>query len=172
MMDPLTGVLNRRGFEQAFARLTANAKLRGERLSAVAIDIDHFKQVNDAYGHDAGDKVLIHVAAILAASVRSRDIVGRVGGEEFMLLLPDVGIEDACRIADRLRDTLATSPIIIQDYVLVVTASFGVQELGRTQTPDTLLSEADQALYTAKATRNVVAAFGMTWSAKGDIAWI
>ena len=156
-MDALTGLLNRRGFHRASQREVQNV-LRGEDSACLILaDIDHFKLVNDTYGHKSGDMVLKDFADRLQAKLRPRDMCCRYGGEEFLILLPEVGLSTALEIAERQRLYCAEKPFSLEAQEIYVTASFGVSEItldcGSTE-PDVLLesalSRADKALYKAK----------------------
>lgn len=155
-LDHLTGVLNRRHFlevaEQAFAA-TARS---GQPLSVIMVDADHFKAVNDTLGHAAGDAVLVELAALLEVGIRTgRDHVGRLGGEEFCILLPGSKAADAAKVAERLRGALAAARIAVGPEgaaTIGVTASFGVAARGDAMPHFAeLLAAADRALYAAKA---------------------
>lgn len=155
--DGLTGALNRRGIEQAATVAMANARRRGRPFTVVIGDIDHFKRINDRFGHAAGDRALISFADNVQAVVREVDMFGRLGGDEFCLLLSDLAPEDAGEVVERIREEVAA--IRIEDKPdLVFTASFGVagfadDDLWFGQ----ILHRADQALYEAKgAGRNRV----------------
>ena len=157
--DDLTGVANRRSFMARlgieFQRLARHAELH---CSLVALDIDLFKQVNDRFGHAAGDAVLRHVTQLMRQVTRQGDVVGRTGGEEFMLLLPDTGLHDALALARRLCEQVAKCAAPWQDAGIRVTLSAGVSLLLATDAGiDDALARADQALYEAKhAGRNTV----------------
>lgn len=140
--DPLTGLANRRALD---AVLAARA---GVEASVVAVDLDHFKRINDTRGHAAGDAVLVELARRLRVAVRESDVVGRVGGEEFVLILPGAPLEVSERVAQRIVDSVRSEPFIVPGGALEVTASVGVAmgPLG----PGTL-EAADRALYDAKA---------------------
>jgi diguanylate cyclase (GGDEF)-like protein len=159
--DELTGVLNRRGFGEAARLHTAQARRYGQPLSVMAVDIDHFKRVNDIHGHAAGDTVLMSVAALFVDLSRAEvDLVGRVGGEEFMILLPQTSLSGALTLAERIRSRLMDNVIHVGDATLSVTASFGVQEFDATRDFEKTLIEADDALYRAKGQgRNCVVAY-------------
>jgi diguanylate cyclase (GGDEF)-like protein len=145
LSDPLTELANRRSFEEASAREVARAQRSGEPLSVVMVDIDHFKLVNDEYGHDMGDEVLRHVGARLPKAARPMDICARLGGEEFVVLLPGCPPVEALHVAERLRAAIAA------DAPLPITASAGVATLGvHVDDPAHLLPAADEALYDAK----------------------
>lgn len=156
--DGLTGVLNRRGFDEIARTMTATARRYGHPLSVIAIDIDHFKRVNDVYGHAAGDAVLVGVAQIINAELRQdSDAVSRMGGEEFMVLLPHTDAEGAAIVAERLRRRVMETPITIGEQAITVTASFGVRNMPECGNTERMLIEADAALYTAKQSgRNCV----------------
>ena len=157
--DDLTGVANRRSFMARlgieFQRLARHAEVQ---CSLVALDIDLFKLVNDGFGHAAGDAVLRHVTQLMQQVTRQGDLVGRTGGEEFMLLLPDTGLDDALALARRLCDQVAQSPAPWQGQNIRVTLSAGVSLLLASDAGiDDALARADQALYEAKhAGRNTV----------------
>jgi diguanylate cyclase (GGDEF)-like protein/PAS domain S-box-containing protein len=157
--DQLTGTLNRaRFFELADAEITRSRRF-GQPLSALMIDIDHFKAVNDRHGHAAGDEVLREVARSLGAGLRSIDILGRMGGEEFAILLPSIDIEGARMVAERLRRTASTLQPSVAGVAVPVTLSIGCASLSEEAADmDLLLRAADRALYEAKqAGRNRVA---------------
>jgi diguanylate cyclase (GGDEF)-like protein len=168
LTDGLTGVLNRRGFDDVVRSVTAGARRYGHALSVVAVDIDHFKRVNDLHGHAAGDTVLMTIAALIADELRrDTDSISRVGGEEFMLLLPHTPAAGAAILAERLRRRVLETPITVGDTVIHVTASFGVRELPTHGDSERMLIEADDALYRAKQQgRNRV----VVWSALDDVA--
>jgi len=158
--DALTGLANRRHFFTTALRGLALAHRQRSELAAVMLDIDHFKQVNDVHGHHVGDQVIQAVARRLAHVARATDILGRYGGEEFALILPDIGIEGAAILAERLRAAIADRPIDTDAGPLTVTISVGVaQQTAEHTDVETLLSVADAALYRAKrAGRNQVVA--------------
>ncbi|HQQ70178.1 MAG TPA: GGDEF domain-containing protein [Alicycliphilus sp.] len=151
--DELTGVANRRALIQALDRDVAHAVRSGEPYALLMLDIDRFKAVNDTHGHRAGDRVLCHVAALLRARLRGQDLVGRYGGEEFMLLLPDTPARGAAALAETLREAVAQAPCEHEGRAIPVTVSIGVcgARLESGDTWDRLLHAADQALYAAKA---------------------
>jgi two-component system, cell cycle response regulator len=163
--DPLTGLHNRRHFSVAAQAEVQRATRYHRPLSAVMIDIDHFKRVNDTHGHPAGDRVLVEVAACCVRATRDVDIKARLGGEEFCLLLPETATAGACVVAERLRRTIAALRFESGEQSFAVTASFGIAERRSDEDADNQLRRADQALYDAKNTgRNRVA----TWSAVGS----
>ncbi len=152
--DPLTGLHNRRYMTGQLKALVARAVKGGEPVSALLVDIDHFKKINDSYGHPAGDEVLREFALRLATSVRAVDVLCRYGGEEFVVVMPDTKMEDAHRIAERIRLHVSGSPFRIAggSEILNATISIGVATTRTTEdTPESLLQRADDALYQAKA---------------------
>ncbi len=144
--DPLTGVANRRRLDDQLNLLIARARRHGRPFSVVLADLDHFKGVNDAFGHDVGDRVLVDVVARLSTSVREVDVLGRWGGEEFLLLAPDTGLAEARRLAERCRTEIARHDLPSGP----VTVSLGVTTFAPDDDPRTLMRRADLALYTAK----------------------
>lgn len=151
--DPLTGLLNRTQFYGDANREAARMARTGSPACLLLIDIDHFKQVNDTYGHPAGDAILQSIARIMTATVRQIDLLARFGGEEFALLLPETALADAIRVAERLRSAIAGQPISIGQQSVMVTASIGVAPLltGSAASLDEGYRAADTALYQAKA---------------------
>lgn len=144
--DPLTGLVNRRGMNAALAILDQNA----QQYCALALDIDHFKRVNDTWGHDVGDVALQHVAGIIQSCSRAGDLACRAGGEEFCLLLPGASLQIATEIAERIRMTIQASPL---DKVGAMTISIGVAcRTSVEQTSAAILKWADERLYRAKDT--------------------
>jgi diguanylate cyclase (GGDEF)-like protein len=160
--DGLTELPNRRHFEEALEAEISRAERFGGELALVLGDLDDFKQVNDRYGHQAGDDVLRTFAGILRETVREIDLPARYGGEEFAVLLPQTDIEGAHNLAERLRRALASRPMTTQPGSLVaVTASFGVASFPEAATPAALFAAADDALYEAKhAGKNCVVSAG------------
>ena len=161
-IDMLSNLANRRYFEESAAQELARAQRYGQPLCVMLIDIDRFKQINDTYGHAAGDAVIRAVAAVARAVVRDTDFVARIGGDEFSILLPGIGLAQAVVAAERLRMRLATTPVEHEGHVLAFTVCVGVSQLVASDTgAGSLLQRADQALYAAKqAGRNQVASQG------------
>lgn len=156
LTDPLTGVGNRRRLEQALAEVVGRAERTDGMLCAFIADLDHFKRVNDTYGHESGDKVLAAFGELLRRGTRATDVVARFGGEEFVVLMPDTCLADGVAIAERIRAAMADCRI--EPLPAPVTASFGVAALVVGEQASTLLRRADGALYEAKRTgRNRVA---------------
>jgi diguanylate cyclase (GGDEF)-like protein len=153
--DDLTGLRNRRFVLLRLAEEVVRSHRHGHPLSCVLFDLDHFKKVNDEHGHAAGDGVLKAVAAEAQRSCRQSDVLGRYGGEEFLLVLPETEPAGALAIAERLRAALETLRVEWSGFTLAVTASFGVATLwptgGTPIQPDVLVRRADEALYRAKA---------------------
>ncbi len=159
--DPLTRVLNRRAFFERGKFLLQVAQRHERPLALVAIDLDHFKRVNDVHGHPAGDAVLRQFTHFVATHLRQSDLVARYGGEEFMLLLPDTDLAGATGLAEKLRAGLQGEPFTWEDRTLSLTASFGVAVSTHESTMDGLYAQADKALYRAKhAGRNRVEVWG------------
>jgi diguanylate cyclase (GGDEF)-like protein len=154
--DALTGLPNRRAADETLKRMTAHAGRRLSPLSAVLLDLDHFKQINDVHGHEQGDKALAAVAQILGSILRASDFAARYGGEEFLILLPDTDRATASGVAEKLRGAIAGAEIA---NIGSLTASFGVAALpDDAGDSEQLIRKADRALYTAKAAgRNRVA---------------
>jgi two-component system cell cycle response regulator len=150
--DGLTGLHNRRYMEAHLKTLVDKARASGRPLSVLVADIDHFKSVNDTYGHDAGDVVLREFAARFRRNTRGIDLACRLGGEEFVIIMPDTDIVRAYQVGERLRACVAAEPFVVNSTTqLRVTASVGLATLERnTDTTETLFKRADQALYTAK----------------------
>ncbi len=151
--DALTSLYNRREFMRLAELELKRAQRQGGFTSAIVIDLDHFKAINDEHGHPAGDKVLAHVGQCLLGGVRNTDLVARIGGEEFMVLLPQTDIDAAVGLAYKLRGLLrASPPAIRREMQIPVTASFGVGSLpgGNLGSVASLYAAADKALYDAK----------------------
>ena len=151
-MDGLTGVLNRNTFVELTQRELARARRQGTATTLLLLDLDHFKRVNDSWGHPCGDAVLRHMASLYSSSLRSTDLVGRLGGEEFIILLPGTSIEAGRRIAEKLRQQIQNTPVDFQGIQVQVTVSIGLAGNTPQQKQDfeILYSEADKALYLAK----------------------
>ena len=155
LTDPLTGCENRRGFEQSLAREVARATRAGSDLSLLAMDIDHFKSINDTLGHLAGDAALREVGALLLHAARTGDIVARTGGEEFCLVLPDTSAAGAYHLATRLCDAIREHAFQSGEHRMRLTASVGVVSQSALRgavrdIADSLKARADEALYAAK----------------------
>jgi diguanylate cyclase (GGDEF)-like protein len=151
--DPLTGLFNRRYLSESLAREIARARRRGKTVAVMAFDLDHFKAFNDRFGHPAGDAVLVAFARILQGNSRSEDIACRQGGEEFVLILPEMELEVAMRRAGDLMKVLERLELVHEGQVLpALTTSIGLAIYPtHGATPDALLAQADAALYEAKS---------------------
>ncbi len=158
-LDALTGFYNRRQLEERIKQEIASAQRQKTPLCAIMTDIDHFKNVNDTYGHAVGDLVLKTVSRVMRSQLREYDIAGRYGGEEFALLLPFTKLKEAKMVAERLRKTIETTKIDISEVnpdinekEINVTISLGIYEFKNDDAEDDLLKKADKALYEAKGT--------------------
>jgi len=151
--DYLTQLMNRRGLARAFQQ-EATRSDRGEGPMCVALlDIDNFKHLNDRLGHAVGDQALVHLSRVLRESIRPTDSIARWGGEEFVVVMPDAGLEVASSVAERLRRKVAGAAVVLNDATreLTVTVSVGVAVMsGPRDTVDDLLRRADEGLYAAK----------------------
>ncbi len=158
--DDLTGVYNRRHILTLAEHEWARVERYGGSFSLIVLDVDHFKRVNDTHGHAAGDKVLQTLASVCRTQMRHTDIVGRLGGEEFLIVLPNTDECAAVRAGEHLRSTLAATAIKVEDRQLKVTVSLGIashHDHAATVSLENLIKEADDALYAAKtAGRNRV----------------
>lgn len=157
--DPLTGCYNRRFFFDQSAREKARSNRFSRPMALIMLDLDHFKHINDRFGHRVGDQVLINLVKTIQSELRTMDILGRYGGEEFSILLPETSSEEALTVAERIRKTIEKHSMDIQENSIHITASLGVVVHTPTEkiTIDELLDRADQAMYIAKrAGRNQV----------------
>jgi diguanylate cyclase (GGDEF)-like protein len=157
LMDPLTGVCNRRYVEQRLAEEIGRTRRRAGDFCCLYIDIDHFKHINDSLGHPVGDEVLREVAGRIKMELRLSDTLGRFGGEEFVALLPETKLDDACNVAERIRARIADQPFPLAQGARNVTVSIGVATLDVAESDQVIhaiaqqmLAEADTALYQAK----------------------
>lgn len=148
--DPLTAVLNRRGFMELAMISVENAQRTGDGLAVAVLDLDHFKRVNDTYGHRAGDVVLCEIASAAAGCLRGHDLFGRLGGEEFVALIAHAEVEVARLVAERVRKKVGGLRIHAQDVTISCTVSIGVTLFAPGMTIDQLIESADAALYAAK----------------------
>lgn len=162
--DALTGTANRRAFDHQLALHFDTARRFGTPVTLVMADIDHFKRVNDDFGHQVGDRVLELVAEGLRSGLRRGDVLARYGGEEFAILLPGTGLHAACEVGERIRTEVEKLRLAVADGSIGVTISLGVTEIGGWHaSPDAVVADADRALYSAKhAGRNQLA---VTWGA-------
>lgn len=149
--DELTGIANRRHFFVTAAPLFEVARRYRQPLAAVMLDLDHFKQVNDSHGHQAGDQALRHVAAVARQHLRECDLFARYGGEEFVILLPATGGEGALCAAERIRAAIAAQPLVVDGRTIRVTVSAGIAEIvTEGDSLERMIGRADRALYAAK----------------------
>ena len=148
--DPLTGLLNRRGFHDLAHTIWSNAVRKQRTISIIMIDIDHFKQINDKFGHTTGDQVLIDISQILTAKCRAGDLLARWGGEEFIILLPETPQDQARILAERIRTSVEAININFRQSHITTTVSLGLAEYSAKQTLNELIHQADKHLYLAK----------------------
>lgn len=150
--DELTGLMSRRTFFEQFDALKQNAESSHHRITLAYIDLDDFKGINDKYGHNAGDKVLQTFATILINAARSSDIIARIGGEEFAIILPKTKIDDAHMILERIRKTVSSKIITIEGEEINISMSAGLAHYqGDALKIDKLVNQADKAMYQAKS---------------------
>jgi diguanylate cyclase (GGDEF)-like protein len=149
--DGLTGAMQRRAFLAEAGRDFARARRRGAPFACLLLDVDHFKTINDRYGHAAGDAALRHIVAVCRSVLRESDYIGRLGGEEFCVMLPDATSDDALRIAERIRHRVAEQPVATAGDLIGMTLSIGVTDMGPQDAAVTAMIErADQAMYRSK----------------------
>src|SRR5258707_5182652 len=148
-MDPLTGLFNRRGFAEATSRVIEREANAGRPVTVMIFDIDHFKSINDRFGHPAGDEILKLFATVITNTLRMTDLSGRIGGEEFAAMLP-CNLEEAILAAERVRESFATCGIEVDEAPVVTTVSIGVAGGPASTELEVLLAAADTALYQAK----------------------
>jgi len=150
--DTLTGLYNRRYFEERLGVDAQKSFYSGTSLSLVMVDIDHFKKINDTFGHTEGDQVLCKISSLLKSSVRKKDTVARYGGEEFILILPEAGLEESFVIAERIRRLVENTPFEVGQAQVNLTLSMGISNFPshRAKSKEELVKMADQALYEAK----------------------
>jgi diguanylate cyclase (GGDEF)-like protein len=151
LTDPLTGLFNRRHMGDRLREEQARAARGGRPFGVIMADVDHFKRVNDLYGHDAGDRVLVEVARLLSAGLRGHDVAARWGGEEFLLLLPDTDLEGAKTVARRIHEQSGRSLQVVQGVGEPITLTFGVAIFSGGPTVDAAIKAADLALYEGKS---------------------
>jgi diguanylate cyclase (GGDEF)-like protein len=150
--DGLTGLLDRRAIDEVLRAQIQRSRRTGETFSVLMLDLDYFKAINDRFGHAAGDRALKHVAALLREALREIDRLGRIGGEEFLAIMPGAGLDAAGPVAERIRERLAAGPMMVDSIRVVLSASIGMAQWNA---PDEdashLVGRADSALYAAKA---------------------
>lgn len=165
--DSLTGAQNRRGMDTILLREVARAKRNKNRLAVAMLDVDHFKRVNDTYGHDVGDKLLVHLSMIAKSVMRESDALIRYGGEEFLLVLSETDQQGASYVVERLRQVIGKTPLVYDNKKIEVTLSVGLAQLGEGENGHSLVLRADHALYEAKrAGRDRVVIAGAAPAAK------
>lgn len=147
--DMLTGLFNRRHLDEELTRRSRDSQRHGDPLCILLLDIDHFKSINDTFGHPAGDQVLRTFAEGVADSVRAGDIAGRWGGEEFLVILPRTELAGGLEVAERIRTVTATKPVLVDGHTVNITVSGGCA-LGLDAYPSAIVQLADQCLYRAK----------------------
>ena len=150
MLDPLTGLPNRAAWSEQIEREMQRWQENGGDLAMAILDLDHFKQINDGYGHLAGDKVLKIVAEQLRKRLRGQDFIARFGGEEFVLLLPDTSPADALQVVETMRLAVEACPFHFKGERVVVSTSIGLSAFRPGEVADQVLKRADAALYRAK----------------------
>ncbi|MCJ8322058.1 MAG: diguanylate cyclase [Colwellia sp.] len=151
-IDGLTQIFNRKHWEDCLAQEFAKARRHDHKISLIMFDLDHFKLLNDKYGHQGGDRVLIDIAENVTSMLRLGDIFGRYGGEEFAIILPETDIKGASELADRLQKSINQADIIFQKNCIKTSVSIGVAELDKAESHyESLISKADIALYKAKS---------------------
>lgn len=150
LIDPLTGIGNRAAFDHAWLREFDLAKRNRQILSIIICDLDHFKNINDTYGHTAGDSALAHASRCMQNAIRKTDQIFRYGGEEFVVILPNTENVNAMLVAERIRQSVCEQPAQLQQHPITLTSSFGVASLQTSDGKETLFERADSALYVAK----------------------
>ncbi|MBV8666199.1 MAG: GGDEF domain-containing protein [Burkholderiaceae bacterium] len=148
--DQLTGSLNRRGLDDVFEREFARTERNKKPLCIAMLDLDDFKRLNDTHGHSAGDEVLVHLVRVIKDTLRTMDVIGRFGGEEFVIVLPDTSMEDAMQTVTRLQRELTKRIFMHNDERLLITFSAGVALRAESEDQSSLIKRADEALYKAK----------------------
>jgi two-component system, cell cycle response regulator len=148
--DALTGILNRGAIMERIDIEMERAYREQEQLCIAMVDLDHFKKVNDTYGHSAGDTVLCETASRMSSVLRPYDSIGRYGGEEFIVVFPSCDVESAATVAERIRRAISVGPVITPSERISVTASIGIAEARQSQDSDSVIREADHALFRAK----------------------
>lgn len=150
--DGLTGLLNRRTLDHTLNRVYTRSQMSGKVFSVIMLDVDHFKKYNDQYGHPGGDCALIALAEVLRDTVRPMDVVGRYGGEEFTIILPDTVLDAALVAAERIRSAVEKQPIFARDDTRLpsITISLGIAVSAQDSSIESIMSNADKMLYKAK----------------------
>jgi diguanylate cyclase (GGDEF)-like protein len=150
LTDPLTGIYNRRYLELYMEKIIPLFQEQEQTMTLIMFDVDHFKKINDTYGHHAGDMVLKKIVRVIKGVIRNSDVFVRIGGEEFIILLPNCSLEHGIKFAERIRKTVENTKFIYKGRRLFVTISIGVTEYTEGQDLKEFLEKADRALYQAK----------------------
>lgn len=148
--DALTGALNRRGLDQTLAREVARCQRNKGKLALAMVDLDYFKRINDDFGHEAGDQMLVHFTSLVRSVLRKSDALVRYGGEEFTLVLPDTDPRGALLVLGRLQQLMKKSPLMFEGKQINTTFSAGVAGMGQDENGHAMLRRADEALFKAK----------------------
>jgi diguanylate cyclase len=149
-IDPLTGAFNRKSFETIIQKLLEISQITNTSITLAIADLDYFKKINDTFGHLAGDEALKHFVNIIKRNLRKSDYVFRIGGEEFLILLPNTELKDAVEIVERIRKDLEESPLHYDGKEIKLTASFGLAEVDKEKYINEIIKKADEKLYKAK----------------------
>jgi diguanylate cyclase (GGDEF)-like protein len=149
-IDPLTGAFNRRSFEAIIQKLLEISQITNAPITLAMADLDYFKKINDTFGHLAGDEALKHFVNIIKRNLRKSDYVFRIGGEEFLILLPNIKLKDAVEVIERIRKDLEESPLHCDGKEIKITASFGLAEVDKNKYINEIINETDEKLYKAK----------------------
>ena len=164
-MDPLTGIPNRRAVLKALERSAMLCSQCEQPMGILMIDLDHFKLINDSFGHDGGDLVLKEASQRMQACIRNSDTIGRFGGEEFLAIIPNGAVKELLRVVERIREAIGGEPVVTEDFVIPVTCSIGVAVRWDNSdgTIEETIQRADKALYVAKemGRNKVVAAWSL-----------
>ena len=150
MTDKLTGIYNRHAFDFVMSPILKDVRRKKFALSLILFDIDHFKKVNDEFGHLAGDAAIKKIVRICAETIRESDVLCRWGGEEFLILLKECDLDDAYEISEKIRKTIQDTPIVYEGKTIFSTISLGVSQYHLPETEDRLIYRADKLLYQAK----------------------
>jgi diguanylate cyclase (GGDEF)-like protein len=149
-IDPLTGAFNRRSFEAIIKKLLEISQITNAPITLAMADLDYFKKINDTFGHLAGDEALKHFVNIIKRNLRKSDYVFRIGGEEFLILLPNIKLKDAIEVIERIRKDLEENPLHYDGKEIKITASFGLAEVDKNKYINEIIKEIDEKLYKAK----------------------
>ncbi len=152
MTDSLTGLYNRRHIMEVAEYEVVQQKRTGARLSFIIADIDHFKRINDTYGHDAGDSMLVTVSQVIRNSIREQDSASRWGGEEFLIVLPDTDLDGAVIVAERIRKQIAAIKVLIEKQAVIASVTLGVSSFCAGESISSAIARADASLYQGKKT--------------------